>query len=323
MVVGTILAIIISYFVGFSQAQLQVGFYAGSCPNAEAIVSGVVQEAVVSDENTAPVLLRLHFHDCFVQGCEGSILIDTGAATDERHAFGHQGVRGFDIIEKAKAQLESACPRTVSCADIVALAARDAVVLAKGPSYEVETGRRDGLVSNLRLADDMPDVNDSIQKLKQKFFDKGLTEKDLVLLSTAHTIGTTACFFMGQRLYTFSAESGSDPSINPGFLPELKTACPQSGDINVRLPIDRGSPQTFDKQILQNIMSGFAVLQSDASLYQDGATKSVVDSYLGILSPLLGPSFEDDFANSMVKMGRIGVLTGTQGTIRRVCSAFD
>lgn len=47
----------------------------------------------------------------------------------------------------------------------------------------METGRRDGLVSNLRLADDMPDVNDSVQKLKQKFFDKGLTDKDLVVLS--------------------------------------------------------------------------------------------------------------------------------------------
>ncbi|XP_075494257.1 peroxidase 43-like [Primulina tabacum] len=323
MVLGTILAVIISYFLGFSQAQLRVGFYANSCPNAEAIVSGVVHEAAASDENTAPVLLRLHFHDCFVQGCEGSILIDNGVATDEKHAFGHQGVRGFDTIEKAKAQLESACPRTVSCADIVALAARDALVLAKGPSYEVETGRRDGLVSNLRLADDMPDVNDSILKLKQKFFDKGLTDKDLVVLSAAHTIGTTACFFMGQRLYTFSADGNSDPSINPGFLPELKSTCPQNGDVNVRLPIDRGSPQTFDNGILQNIRSGFAVLQSDANLYQDGATKSVVDSYFGLLSPLLGPSFESDFANSMVRMGRIGVLTGTQGTIRRVCSAFD
>lgn len=128
---------------------------------------------------------------------------------------------------------------------------------------------------------------------------------------------------MGQRLYTFSADGSSDPSINPGFLPELKSTCPQNGDVNVRLPIDRGSPQTFDKGILQNIRSGFAVLQSDANLYLDGATKSVVDSYFGLLSPLLGLSFEADFADSMVKMGRIGVLTGTQGTIRRVCSAFD
>lgn len=52
-----------------------------------------------------------------------------------------------------------------------------------GPTYQVPTGRRDGLVSNISLADDMPDVSDSIQLLKAKFLNKGLTEKDLVLLS--------------------------------------------------------------------------------------------------------------------------------------------
>ncbi|KAI3453558.1 hypothetical protein Pfo_010221 [Paulownia fortunei] len=201
-------------------------------------------------------------------GCDGSILIDNGVETDEMHASGHQGFRGFDIIEMAKAELEGACPGTVSCADILALAARDAVFLAKGPWYEAETGRRDGMVSNIRLADNLPDVGDSIQKLKAKFFEKGLTEKDLVLLSAAHTIGTTACFFMSQRLYQFPAGGGgSDPSINPEFLPELKSTCPQNGDVNLMLPIDRGSAQTFDTQILQNIRSGFAVLQSDATLY--------------------------------------------------------
>lgn len=128
---------------------------------------------------------------------------------------------------------------------------------------------------------------------------------------------------MSQRLYHFPTGGGSDPSINPEFLPELKSMCPENGDVNVRLPIDRGSEKTFDSQILQNIRSGLAVLQSDASLYQDEATKSVVDSYFGLLSPFLGPSFEADFATSMVKMGRIGVLTGSQGKIRRVCSSFN
>lgn len=54
---------------------------------------------------------------------------------------------------------------------------------SNGPEYEVPTGRRDGQVSNIKLADEMPDVSDSIQQLKTKFFQKGLSEKDLVLLS--------------------------------------------------------------------------------------------------------------------------------------------
>lgn len=54
---------------------------------------------------------------------------------------------------------------------------------ANGPAYQVPTGRRDGRVSNISLAADMPDVSDSIQQLKSKFLDRGLSEKDLVLLS--------------------------------------------------------------------------------------------------------------------------------------------
>lgn len=138
----------------------------------------------------------------------------------------------------------------------------------------------------------------------------------------AHTIGTTACFFMTSRLYTFSGGAGSDPSINPVFFPELKSKCPQNGDVNVRLPMDRDSGQTFDKQILQNIRGGFAVLQSDASLYQDEATQSVVDSYFESSSTASRPLFEADFAESIVKLGRIGVLTGSEGRIRAVCKSF-
>lgn len=129
---------------------------------------------------------------------------------------------------------------------------------------------------------------------------------------------------MNQRLYGFpAANGGSDPSINPEFLPELKSTCPKNGDVNVRVAIDRGSETMFDNQILSNIKSGMAVLQSDAALYQDEATRSVVDSYFGLLSPFFGPSFDEDFAASMIKMGRIGVWTGSRGEIRRICSSFN
>ncbi|XAR49419.1 Peroxidase [Bertholletia excelsa] len=317
-----VLVIFLSYMVGISQGQLRVGFYADKCPDAEPIVSSVVHDSFLSDPNIAPVLLRLHFHDCFVQGCDGSILIDNGPSA-ERHAFGHQGVGGFEVIERAKQKLEAPCPGVVSCADIVALAARDAVALAGGPVYQVPTGRRDGVVSNVSMADEMPDVSDSIQQTKFKFFQKGLSERDLVLLSAAHTIGTTACFFMTKRLYNFFPGGGSDPSINPDLLPELKARCPQNGDVNTRLPIDHGSAERFDSSILWNIRRGFAVLESDARLYDDLATRMVVDSYTGLSNPIFGPNFEEDFARSMVKMGQIGVLTGSEGQVRRVCGAFN
>ncbi|KAK4405089.1 Peroxidase 43 [Sesamum angolense] len=317
MVLSFILLLITTYFLGFSQSS-KLGSMTPPAPTPRP--SSPSSSAMPPRPTQTPPRSCSGFTSMTASlGCEGSILIDNGRETDERQAFGHQGVGGFDIIERAKSQLEAECPGTVSCADIVALAARDAVVVANGPFYEVETGRRDGMVSNVKLADDMPDVADSIMSLKAKFFQKGLNEKDLVLLSAAHTIGTAACFFMGQRLYSFTPAGGSDPSINPVLLPELKSTCPEKGDVGVRLPIDRGSAETFDIQILQNIRSGFAVLQSDASLYQDEATRSVVDSYF----VPFGASFEADFASAMVRMGRIGVLTGSQGTIRRTCAAFN
>ncbi|KAI3906431.1 hypothetical protein MKX01_029046 [Papaver californicum] len=317
-----LITVLCTCFLVLSNGQLRVGFYSSTCPNAEDIVNSIVREAFLDDNNMAAILLRLHFHDCFVNGCDGSILIE--GKTTERHAFGHQGVNGFDVIEKAKSQLESVCPGVVSCADIVAMAARDSISLSNGPSYQVQTGRRDGRFSNVSSASNMPEVNESIQSLKAKFLQKGLNEKDLVLLSAAHTIGTTACFFMTDRLYNFPTEgAGSDPSINPRFLRELKSKCPQNGDINTRLPMDNGTPLRFDSQILRNIREGFAVLQSDAKLYDDEVTRRIIDSYFGFLSSIFGPSFETDFVNSIVKMGKLGVNTGSRGEIRRVCKAFN
>ncbi|KAJ1685906.1 hypothetical protein LUZ63_017296 [Rhynchospora breviuscula] len=317
-------AFVVCLFISTSTAQLQVGFYQNSCPNAESVVASVVRQATLSDPTIPAALLRLHFHDCIVQGCEGSILIQSPATgNQEKDSSNHAGLRGFDVIDNAKAQLESQCPGIVSCADIVALAARDAITLTQGPQYDVPTGRRDGRVSNIADANSMPQVRDSINVLKSKFAAKGLSDKDLVLLSAAHTIGTTACFFLENRLYSFSTNSQSDPSINPSFLPELQAQCPQNGNVNVRIPLDRGSGNIFDIQILRNIRSGFAVIESDAALYQDDSTRAVVDSYIGLFGNLFGPSFEQDFAESMVRMGSIGVRTGSDGEIRRVCSAFN
>ncbi|XP_047329569.1 peroxidase 43-like [Impatiens glandulifera] len=310
---------------GFTKAQLRVGFYSKSCPRAESIVSSVIREATQTEPRIPALMLRLHFHDCFVEGCDGSILIDN-VADPEREAFGHQGLGGFVEVEKAKQQLEVACPGVVSCADIVALAARDAVVLSKGPFYAVQTGRRDGLVSSKALASEMPDADESIQVLKSKFRAKGLTDKDLVLLSAAHTIGTTACFFITSRLYSFGGRADqSDPAINRNFLFQLKSQCPNNGDVNHRIPLDRTTGQIFDDQILRNIRDGFAVIGSDARLNDDIATKAILNMYVGGrgISKAKASFFAKEFAAAMVKMGQIGVKTGFNGEIRRKCNSFN
>lgn len=105
----------------------RVGFYSRACPRAEFIVRSTVESHFKSDPTIAAGLLRMHFHDCFVQGCDASVLID--GPNTEKTALPNLGLRGYEVIDDAKSKLEDACPGVVSCADILALAARDAVVL--------------------------------------------------------------------------------------------------------------------------------------------------------------------------------------------------
>ena len=57
-----------------SNGQLNATFYAGTCPNVSSIVLGVIQTALQSDTRIAASLVRLHFHDCFVDVISLTIL---------------------------------------------------------------------------------------------------------------------------------------------------------------------------------------------------------------------------------------------------------
>ena len=64
------------------------------------------------------------------QGCDASVLLESGDNQAEKNAAPNQSLRGYDVIDKAKARIEIACKQTVSCADILAYAARDSVRVA-------------------------------------------------------------------------------------------------------------------------------------------------------------------------------------------------
>ncbi|KAI3846672.1 hypothetical protein MKW92_039927 [Papaver armeniacum] len=281
------------------QAQTRVGFYSSSRPRAEAIIRSTINTHFQSDPTIAPGLLKMHFHDCFVQ-CDASILID-GTST-EKTCIANNLIPGYEVIDDAKMQLEAAFPNVVCCADILAIAARDSVVVSGGASWSVPTGRLDGRVSLASETAGLHRATYSIQRQIQKFDDKGLNTRDLVTLVGSHTIRTSACQFFSNRLYNFNGTGNADPTINPTFLTTLQNLCPENGDGSKRVALDTvvGFPAT----IYTNLRNGRGVLESDKK-------------------GLSGLRFSVEFGRSMVKMSNIEVKTGTQREIRRICSAIN
>ncbi|VAH59963.1 unnamed protein product [Triticum turgidum subsp. durum] len=106
-------------------------FYDHSCPKAKEIVHSIVAQAVARETRMAASLVRLHFHDCFVKGCDASVLLDnsTNIVSEKGSNPNKNSIRGFEVVDEIKVALETACPGTVSCADILALAARDSTIL--------------------------------------------------------------------------------------------------------------------------------------------------------------------------------------------------
>jgi peroxidase len=298
---------------------LKVGFYAHTCPEAETIVKKVIIETLFKAPTLAGPLLRMHFHDCFVRGCEGSVLLNSSTNQAEKNAIPNLSLRGFQIIDLAKTALEKACPGVVSCADILALVARDVVALTKGPSWEVETGRRDGSISNITEALlNLVPPNANISTLKSDFLRKGLSVKDLVVLSGGHTIGTSHCTSFTNRLYNFTGKGDTDPTLDPNYIIRLKSKC-KPNDLTTLAEMDPGSFKTFDESYYTLVAKRRGLFQSDAALLDDAETKA----YVKLQATALGSTFFKDFGVSMVNMGRIGVLTGNAGEVRKQCSRVN
>ncbi|KAK1425502.1 hypothetical protein QVD17_20854 [Tagetes erecta] len=296
------------------KAQLSPTFYDTTCPNALATIRTSIRTAVSRQRRMAALLIRLHFHDCFVQGCDASILL-SDPATTERTAQSNTGVGGYEVIDAAKSAVENICPGIVSCADILTVAARDASVAVGGPSWSVSLGRRDSPAANRRLADtDLPTADQDLPSLIRDFDAKGLNERDMVALSGSHTIGQSRCVAFRARIYS----NGSD--IDANFANTRRRNCPENrGDGNGNLaPLDLVTPNSFDNNYFRNLVQRRGLLQSDQVLFSGGSSDSIVLEYTN------NPArFASDFAAAMVKMSEIEPLTGANGSIRTTCSVAN
>ncbi|KAM1166388.1 hypothetical protein PS1_026006 [Malus domestica] len=292
-----------------SNAQLSPNFYASTCPNLETIVRRAMTEAVIKELRIGASILRLFFHDCFVNGCDASRLLDdTPTFTGEKNALPNQNsARGFEVIDTIKTRVEAACSSTVSCADILALAARDGVVLLGGPNWTVPLGRRDARTASQSDANtQLPAPFSDIATLTANFASKGLDAEDMTVLVGAHTVGYAQCANFRSHIY-------NDTNINPIFANFRKIGCPASGGDSNLAPFD-ATPVTFDNDYYKTLVGHRGLLHSDQEFFNNGPQDSLVTTYSRD-----NAAWRSDFAESMVKMGNISPLTGTQGEIRRNC----
>ncbi|KAK5839243.1 Peroxidase 3 -like protein [Gossypium arboreum] len=309
-------------FIGSTNAQLQMNFYAKSCPKAEKIISDYVKEHIPNAPSLAASFIRMHFHDCFVRGCDGSVLLNsTNGQSPEKNAVPNQTLRGFDFIDRLKSMVEAECPGIVSCADILTLVARDSIVTVGGPFWQVPTGRRDGVISNVTEANNnIPSPFSNFTTLLTLFNNQGLDTNDLVLLSGAHTIGIAHCPAFSRRLYNSTGPGGVDPTLDSEYAANLKTnKCRTPNDNTTIVEMDPGSRKTFDLSYYTLLTKRRGLFNSDAALTTDSTS-------LGLINQLLSSPqsfFYAQFAKSMEKMGRINVKTGSQGEIRKQCALVN
>ncbi|WJX82282.1 NAD(+) salvage pathway protein [Trifolium repens] len=300
-------------FIGTISAQLSPDFYDRTCHHLLHTIKTEIVLAVHHDARMGASLLRLHFHDCFVQGCDASVLLDdTSSFTGEKTAFPNaNSLRGFDVIDRIKSKVEKLCPNTVSCADILAVAARDSVVALDGPSWSVPLGRRDSTTASLNSANsDLPAPFSDLSALTNAFSNKGFTVSEMVALSGSHTIGQASCRTFRNRIYN---ETNIDSSFGTSLQANCPTAC---GNLNLS-PLDTTTPNKFDNAYYKNLQNLKGLLHSDQVLF-DGSTNAQVNSYA--TNHL---SFRTDFANAMFKMANLSPLTGSSGQIRQFCGRVN
>ncbi|KAF7049838.1 hypothetical protein CFC21_058303 [Triticum aestivum] len=312
-------------FQGARAQQLSPAYYDESCPHVYDTVRRVIQEARTADPRILASLVRLQFHDCFVNGCDGSLLLDDGPAinSEKNAAPYNNSARGFPVVDDIKAALESACPGVVSCADIVALAAEVSVELAGGPYWRVLLGRRDDRTANFDAADNLPGPTDALNVLRQKFADVGLDDTDFVALQGAHTIGRAQCRFFQDRLDNFAGTGQPDPTLDGAYLSALRQSCPAAGADERLNNLDPATPDAFDNSYYRNLLHNRGLLRSDQVMLSapDGAAAStapIVERFAASQA-----DFFRSFATAMIKMGNIAPLTGSMGEVRRNCRVVN
>jgi peroxidase len=286
------------------------------------------------------------------------LLDDTSTFTGEKNAGPNaNSARGFEVIDTIKSLVEATCKATVSCADIVALAARDGVSLV---NYTVfSTSQFNFSPSNITIF--------------QQYVRTKETKLILVVVYKITTIesiklqlgGPTWTVLLGRRDARTASQSAANSNL-PGPGSSLQTLISMFANkgLNARdmtalsgaHTIGQARCVTFRSHIYSdtNINANFAATRKqtcpqsggdgnlapidvqtparfDNAYYQNlvaqrGLFHSDQELFNGGSQDSLvrtystsAQTFNSDFVNAMIKMGNISPLTGTNGEIRLNC----
>ncbi|XP_028111788.1 peroxidase 60-like [Camellia sinensis] len=218
----------------------------------------------------------------YQQECDGLVLIDSiGDNVAKKEAPPNLTLRGFEVIDEIKADLEKRCKGIVSCVDTLALATQEGVAFARG--YAVQTGRRDGTVSNISEVH-IPVPSFSISDALKAFQNISLDLDDLTTLLGAHAIGFCHCGFFVDRLYNFRGSGLPDPNMDSNHVDSLIKICPKpanqtfniSTDPKVFMSQTTNTPFKLDTSFYHGVLGGEALLQLDQQLAFTGITEKIV-----------------------------------------------
>ncbi|CAH9091625.1 unnamed protein product [Cuscuta europaea] len=317
LVVPFIPFLLLHIHLGIAKASdLQMSYYSTSCPKAEEIIKEQVTLLYEEHGNTAVSWLRNLFHDCMVKSCDASILLDTvGGTQSEKGSPRNLGMRNFKYIQTIKAALEKECPNTVSCADIVALSARDGAALLGGPDIAMKTGRMDSTTSYLAEVENfIPNHNDTMDVVLSQFQSIGIDAPGTVALLGAHSVGRVHCINIVERLYP-----DVDPTLDPDYAEYLKLRCPMTNpDPRALEPKyarnDLETPMVLDNMYYKGLLEHKGLLVIDQELASHPVTSQFVQKMA-----VDNGYFHDQFSRALLIMSENNPLTGDQGEIRKDC----
>ena len=141
--------------------------------------------ALIANRNCAPIMLRLAWHDAGTYDAKTNTGGPNGSIRNEEeysHGANNGLKKAIDFCEEVKAKHPK-----ITYADLYQLAGVVAVEVTGGPTVDFVPGRRD---SNICTRDGrLPDAKQGVSHLRDIFYRMGLSDKDIVALSGAHTLG--------------------------------------------------------------------------------------------------------------------------------------